>query len=278
MRKVSPKAAQKFEAKQIARIQQWRSRRLGRLARLTGWVTTPVVLALRAIIPHSAVEATLHGNIVVARRWARERATLRSLGASNFAELAGIELLQVDRAVRKVQSRATWMGAGIGMVSGVFGIFALPVGMAATLNLALRTIHRVGLCYGYATPTEGEHLFVYYTLSLAGYRGPEDKAVSLNAMRDLHAKTVLPPPAVTEARADSALDESTRHHAFAIAHHDFSREITKQLVTVRLLTAIPGIGAIVGLIVDTSYMRSVGRAARHAYQVRWLRDRGRWVE
>ncbi len=66
MRKVSPKAAQKFEAKQIARIQKWRSRRLGRLARLTGWATTPVVVALRAIIPHSAVEATLHGNIVVA--------------------------------------------------------------------------------------------------------------------------------------------------------------------------------------------------------------------
>jgi EcsC protein family len=279
MRKVSPKAAQKFEAKQIARIHKWRLRRLGWMPRLTGVVTAPVVLALRAIIPHSAVEATLHGNIVVARGWARERATLRSLGATSFGELAEIELLQVDRAVRKVQSRATWMGAGVGVVSGFFGIFALPIGMAATLNLALRTIHRVGLCYGYAAPTEGEHLFVYYTLSLAGYRGPEDKAVSLDAMRDLQAKTALPPPAVTEPpAAGEPLDDSTRHHAFAIAHHDFSREITKQLVTVRLLTAIPGIGAIVGLIVDTSYMRSVGRAARHAYQVRWLRDRGRWME
>jgi hypothetical protein len=278
MRKVSPKAAKKFEAKQIARIQKWQVRRLGRLARLTGWLTTPVVLALRAIIPHSAVETTLHGNIVVARRWARERATLRSLGASSFADLRDIELLQVDRAVRTVQGRATWMAAGIGMVSGVFGIFGLPIGMAATLNLALRTIHRVGLCYGYAAPTEAEHLFVYYTLSLAGYRGPEDKAVSLNAMRDLQAKTALPPPAVIEPPVAEPLDDSIRHHAFAIAHHDFSREITKQLVTVRLLTAIPGIGAVVGLIVDTSYMRSVGRAARHAYQVRWLRDRGRWPE
>ncbi len=200
------------------------------------------------------------------------------MGANSFAELAGIELLQADKAVRKVQSRATWMAAGIGMVSGVFGIFALPIGMAAMLNLALRTIHRVGLCYGYATPTEGEHLFVYYTLSLAGYRGPEDKAISLDAMRDLQAKTVLPPPAVTEAAAGEPLDDSVRHHAFDIAHHDFSREITKQLVTVRLLTAIPGIGAVVGLVVDTSYMRSVGRAARHAYEVRWLRDRGRWPD
>ncbi len=277
MRKVSPKTARRFEAKQIARIQKWRLRRLGRLARLTGWVTTPVVLALRAVIPHSAVEATLHGNIVVARRWARERATLRSLGASSFTELVEIELLQVDRAVRKVQSRATWMGGGIGVMSGLFGIFALPIGMAATLNLALRTIHRVGLCYGYAAPTEAEHLFVYYTLSLAGYRGPEDKAVSLEAMRDLQARTALPPAAVTDT-AIEPLDDSIRQHAFGIAHHDFSREITKQLVTVRLLTAIPGIGAVVGLIVDTSYMRSVGRAARHAYQVRWLRDRGRWVD
>jgi hypothetical protein len=279
MRKVSPKAAKKFEAKQVARIQYWRARRLGRLARLTGWATAPIVLALRVIIPHAAVEATLHGNIVVARGWARERATLRSLGAASFAELTGIELLQADRAVRKVQSRATWMAAGIGMVSGVFGIFALPVGMAATLNLALRTIHRVGLCYGYTAPTEAEHLFVYYTLSLAGNRAPEDKAVSLEAMRELQAKIALATPAATETpTAGEAVDHTVRQHAFGIAHHDFSREITKQLVIVRLLTAIPGIGAVMGLIVDTSYMRSVGRAARHSYQLRWLRERGRWQD
>ena len=71
---------------------------------------------------------------------------------------------------------------------------------------------------------------------------------------------------------------SIRQKVFTVAHHDFSREITKQLVDVRILTAIPGIGAIVGIIVDTNYMRSVGWAARHAYQLRWLSERSRLPE
>jgi EcsC protein family len=105
---------------------------------------------------------------------------------------------------------------------------------------------------------------------------PEHKAASLQAMRELQA-------AISAKRADSDLpqrpiDDAIRHKAFDIAHHDFSREITRQLVEVRILTSIPGIGGIVGLIVDTRYMGSVGRAARHAYQMRWLAERGRLPE
>ena len=275
MRKVSPKAARKYETRQVARIRKWRSRRPGWTARMVAKLTAPIVWMFRQIIPHGAVEATLHGNFWLARRWARERTTLRSLGASSFAELTEAELLHADRAVRKIHRRATYLAALIGVASGTFGIFALPVGMAAALNVALRTIHRIGLCYGYEAQTEAERLFIYYTLSLAGNRGPAEKSVSLDALRELQAKIALAAP---EPIAGELVDDKTRHHAFSIAHHDFSREITKQLVEVRLLTAIPGIGAVMGLIVDTNYMRSVGWAARHAYQLRWLRERGRWPE
>jgi hypothetical protein len=270
MRKVSPRAVKKFEAKQIARFRKWQTRRPGLTARTFAWLTKPVAWAVREIVPHNAVDAALNGNIVVARRWARERATLKSLGASQFAEVADGELLQIDRAVRKVQSRATYMAAGIGLAAGALGIFGLPLGIAAALNVALRTIHRVGLCYGYTEQTDAERLFVYYTLSLAGNRTPDEKALSLAALRELQA--------AISAASDGAVDEERRHHAIEIAHHDFTREITKQLVDVRLLTAIPGIGALIGLIVDTRYMSSVGWAARHAYQARWLRQKGRWPD
>jgi hypothetical protein len=275
MRKVSPKAARKYETKQVARIRKWHVSRPGLTARAVAKLTAPIVWMFRQVIPHGAVEATLHGNFWLARRWARERTTLRSLGASSFAELSDAELLQADRAVRKIHRRATYLAALIGVASGTFGIFALPVGMAAALNVALRTIHRIGLCYGYEAQTEAERLFIYYTLSLAGNRAPAEKTVSLDALRELQARIASAPP---EPVAGELVDDKTRHHAFTIAHHDFSREITRQLVEVRLLTAIPGIGAVMGLIVDTNYMRSVGWAARHAYQLRRLRERGRWPE
>ena len=284
MRKLSPKKVKKFEDRQVARFHKWHARRPGWMARLSAWLTAPIVWVFRQIIPHGAVEATLHGNFWLARRWARERTTLKALGASSFDELSNAELLHADRAVRKIHRRATWLAAVIGMVSGAFGFFALPVGMAAALNLALRTIHRIGLCYGYAAQTEAERLFIYYTLSLAGSRAPAEKSASLDALRELQARIAATAPAVAEEpsaaepSAAGPVDDKIRHHVFTIAHHDFSREITKQLVEVRLLTAIPGVGALVGLIVDTNYMRSVGWAARHAYQLRWLSERSRLPE
>jgi hypothetical protein len=273
MHRVSEKAAKKYEARQITRIHKWRQRRPGLIARTLGFLTTPIVYLFRRIIPPNAVEATLHGNMWLARRWARERKTLSSLGVSDVAELSMAELLHSDRAVRKIHRRAVWLAGSIGFVAGIFGIFALPVGMAGMLNVALRTIHRVGLCYGYPATNEAERLFIYYTLSLAGHRSPQEKAHSLAALRELQAMIAAAPP-----EPDAPVDASIRQKVFTIAHHDFSREITKQLVDVRILTAIPGIGAIVGIIVDTNYMRSVGWAARHAYQMRWLNERSRLPE
>jgi len=276
MRKVTERAAKKYEARQVRRIHRWQRRRPGRIARTIEFLVSPIVYLFRRIIPHSTVENILHGNLSVARRWAREGLTLRSLGVAHHNELSEAELLHSDRTVRRIHGRAVWMAASVGFVAGVFGIFALPVGMAAILNIALRTIHRIGLCYGYPAESEAERLFVYYTLSLAGNRRPEDKAVSIQAMRELLAAIAAKPPEPDQPHGP--LDDTLRHKAFTIAHHDFSREITKQLVEVRILTSIPGIGGLVSLIVDTRYMRSVGWAARHAYQLRWLEERGRLPE
>jgi EcsC protein family len=273
MRQVSAKAAKKHEARQVARFHKWRRKRPGLIVRTLDFLTRPVVYLFRRIIPHSTVERVLHSNLLLARRWARERTTLRTLGVSDLSELSTAELLHSDRAVRKVHSRAVWLAGTVGFVAGVFGIFALPLGMAAMLNIALRTIHRVGLCYGYPATNEAERLFIYYTLSLAGHRSPQEKAHSLAALRELQTMIAAAPP-----EPDAPVDASIRQKVFTVAHHDFSREITKQLVDVRILTAIPGIGAIVGIIVDTNYMRSVGWAARHAYQLRWLSERSRLPE
>jgi hypothetical protein len=285
MRRASTNAVRKYEAKQIARIQKWRQRRPGWMTRTTEWLTTPVVWTFHKIIPTDAVEATLEGNIWVAHRWTRERSALRALRASSFAELADSDLVRSDRVARKVHRGAIYLASSLGFVSGMFGFFALPVGMAGALNIALRTIRQIGLCYGYAAPSEAERLFAYYTLSLAGNRAPAEKTVSLDALRELQAMIAAAAPAATEDRAaspDQAPDKGAaakiRQHALGIAHHDFSREITKQLVQVRLLTSIPVIGAVIGVFVDANYIRSVGWAARHSYQLRWLRDRGRLLE
>lgn len=276
MRKVSEKSAKKYEARQVRRIHKWQRRRPGWIARTIEFLVSPIVYLFRRLIPHSTVENILHGNLAFARRWAREGKTLNSLGVAHHSELTAAELLHSDRTVRRIHGRAVWLAAGVGFGAGLFGIFALPVGMAAILNLALRTIHRIGLSYGYPADSEAERLFVYYTLSLAGNRRPEDKEVSLQAMRELQAAI-----AAKQQQPDQPLGTVTdtlRHKALDIAHHDFSREITKQVVEVRILTSIPGIGGIVGLIVDTRYIRSVGWAARHAYQLRWLEERGRLPE
>jgi hypothetical protein len=276
MGQVSEKRVRKYEARQVRRIHKWQRRRPGWIARTIEFLVSPIVWLFRKVIPHSTVENILHGNLTVARRWAREGKTLQSLGVAHHSELTERELLHSDRTVRRIHGRAVWLAAGAGFASGIFGIFALPIGMAAILNIALRTIHRIGLCYGYPAESEAERLFVFYALSLAGNRRPEDKAASLQAMRELRA--AMAAEAAETDQPPGPIDDALRNKAVHVAHHDFSREITRQLVEVRILTSIPGIGGIVGLIVDTRYISSVGWAARHAYQLRWLEERGRLPE
>jgi hypothetical protein len=264
-----------YEARQIAAIRRWQTKRSSMAGRIVGVAMKPVGWVAQRIVPAGAIEGALRGNMWLAEKWADSRGVLRDLQAESFDEVAQLDLERLDRAADSVRNWATAYGGAVGGVNGGVGLLAAPVGIPAIINIALRTIHKIGLCYGYAHADETEKLFVFEVLRLAGAMGPLEKATALLALRQLE---VIIAKQSFKKMAENAAQNATGKEAFVIFIREFANGIGIQLTRNRLLMAVPLVGGGVGLLIDRNYIRSVGWAARCAYQERWLRERGKWPE
>ena len=269
---ISPEDAA-YEAHQVAQIRQWQDRRSGLVGRMLSKVTQPAGWLLRRIVPPGAVEGALRGGLWLADRWADQHRILRDLGAKNFRDLAGFPLSRLDREADSVHNWAIAYGAGVGGVQGAAGLLAAPVGVPAVINVALRTIRKIGLCYGYQELDEAEKIFIFHVLALAGSHDQAEKAASLLALRELQ---ILIAKRTFKSMAEKAASDAFSKEALVIAIREFGKRIGVQMTRNRLLMAVPIAGGGVGLLLDGNYIRNVGHAARFSYQERWLRDRGRW--
>lgn len=59
---------------------------------------------------------------------------------------------------------------------------------------------------------------------------------------------------------------------------NIARSLSINLTKRKMLQAIPVVGAVVGALTNISFIQDVAVAARRAYQERWLKDNGRWIE
>lgn len=267
-----------YEARETGAIKRWRRQNASLVSRVVGKTMGPIGWMFRKIIPAGAIEGALHGGMWLAEQWADKDGVLRDLHAESFEELAGYDLERLDRAADNVHNWAIAYGGGVGLANGTAGFIAIPLGVPALMNVAMRTIRKIGLCYGYDGLTEEEKLFIFNVMILAGAGGPAEKTAALLALRELQ---VLIAKETFKAMAAKAAGDSlgkVSKEAFVIAVREFGKRIGIQMTRNRLLMAVPVVGGGVGLLVDGNYIRNIGWAARRAYQERWLRDRGRWPE
>lgn len=238
----------------------------------------PIGWVFRKIIPAGAIEGALHGGMWLAELWADKDGVLRDLQAESFDDLADYDLDRLDRAADNVHNWAIAYGSGVGLANGAAGFIAIPLGVPGLINIAMRTVRKIGLCYGYDNLTEEEKLFIFNVMVLAGASGPAEKAASLLALRELQVMIVTQTFKSMAAKAAGDSLGKFSAEGFVIAVREFGKRIGIQMTRNRLLMAVPIVGGGVGLLVDGNYIRNIGWAARRAYQERWLRDRGRWPE
>jgi EcsC protein family len=267
--------ARAHEAKQIAEIKGWEASGNSFARRALAVLTHPAGWIFRKVVPPGAIQGALHGNMWLAERWADQSSVLRDTQAERFSDLANFDLSRLDRVANNVHDWAVAYGGGVGLANGVGGLFAAPLGIPGIINIATRTIRKIGLCYGYDDLSETEKVFIFQTLALAGASGPAEKAAALLALRELQ---VMIAKQAFKAMAARAAESSLSKEAFIIMLRQFGKQIGVQLTRNRLLMAVPIVGGGVGLLVDGNYIRTVGWTARRVYQKRWLQDRGRWPD
>src|SRR5258706_3547246 len=75
------------------------------------------------------------------------------------------------------------LGGAAGAVFGVAGAAGLILDMPTLLTLALRTVHRIGCCYGETPAADEERLLGLAVFALVCANSAEEKRLALNALR-----------------------------------------------------------------------------------------------
>jgi hypothetical protein len=227
---------------------------------------------MRGVIPVGAIEGALHANMWLADRWVYEHKVLRDLGAANFQELRYYDLERLDRASGNVHDWAIAYAGAAGGAAGAGGIvFAVP-GIAAVINISLRTIRKIGLCYGYADVDDIERRFIYNVLALGGADQAE-KLASLTAIREIQ---VMVTRQTFKSMAEKAMQDKMSKEALVTTIRSVAQRLGYQMTRKRILMSVPLVGGGIGLFLDGNYLRNIGWAATRSYQHRWFLDNGKW--
>ncbi len=181
-------------------------------------------------------------------------------GVSDFRQLSNEPLETCDRLASKVSTRSehaaivegTVPALGGFLLPGVGGLAGAVIDTPILLDASLRSIRRIGHCYGYPLETKCDRLFVLGILDVAQADVPSERTRELAQIARLASANY--------SSEDSAICLDHLHHS---------------IVDDLPLEAVPFIGDVCSIVLDFAFLHQVNNAARRAFQERWLFDHGK---
>jgi len=242
-----------YEAARVREIAAWKSTRVSRLAEIIDTVTAPVTWAVGHFIPRKAVTKVVTSMEWVAHRSDPVNEVLQAAGVGSLAELHQGRLEECDALASMFTARAERFAVVESAASGFGGpLFHVP----AQLIAALRSITRIGHCYGYELDDAAGQAMVLDILEVATLDSLEERQ---RLIERLHA-------AIDRQEGELPGGEDLLHRA------------SRNLIAEEAVDLIPVVGTAVSFLFDSQFMHGVDEAARRIFQERWLRDHGRVEE
>jgi len=273
-RKLSNFILNEYENKQVELIKDWEQQVPGVVSKGVGLLAKPAVWLVQKVVPQSAIRAALNAANGAGKKLADERDILRDGNVATIEALRSQSLETSDRLANEVHNWAIGMATAEGGAAGVTGVAGIAVDVPAILTLALRTIHKIGLCYGYRADTKEEQDFVLSILSAAGSNSQKEKTQALLALKTIEVVVQKQTWKEIERRAGQQAGKELG----IIAIKNLCKQLGINLTKRKALQVIPGVGAAVGAAVNADFLRDVGYAARRVYQKRWLEENGKWKD
>ncbi len=256
-----------YEEKQVAGIRAWKAEEPGVVSQAVGFVTAPVAWLVNRIIPDAAIRGVLAGANRAAEALADEADILRDGGVTTIEGMSSRPLEICDNVANSVHNWAIGLGTGMGGGLGAAGLPGLIADMPATITLALRTIHKVGLCYGFRCTNEAEAQIVLGILAASGANSVAEKAAALATLRSVQVAIAKQ---TWKAMAEKAANSTLSREAGIIGIRSLAKQLGVNLTKRKALQAIPIVGAGVGASSTAWYIREVGWAARRSFQERHM--------
>ena len=258
-----------YEKQELLEIGKWKSEEPGVASKVVGTLVKPLVLATEKVIPQAAIEGALMASGTAAE-WMTDTSDVKRDGqVEAIAELRTKNLQLSDELSDGVRNWAIGLAAAEGLLTGTVGLPGLIADIPVLVTLCLRTINKIGLCYGYEPDTEENRRFVLGVLASVGANSVEEKAAAIAFLRRLQVMLVQK---AWKMLTDEAVAKKLSEAAFTMGIEQLAKQLGINITKRAALKVIPLIGLVVGGAVNAAFVRDVGWAARRAFQERWLME------
>ena len=275
-----------YEQAQVARIKRWKLNEPGKVAgslktagefmryvtRPLKIVTAPLSKALTTIISDKPVVVALGAANDLGKWLVDEKDILVRAGVNSLDRIGDLGLKASDRMAEQVRGWATGLAGMEGFATGSAGFLLMGVDIVVLISLSFRTIHKMGLCYGYRLEgTQGER-FALCVLAAATADGPQKRATALSLVKKIESNLL-------EESIDGLIKRSARRYiagrGLFFTGKGAAQHFGIHMGRGKLMQLAPLVGAAVGGVSNVIHMNKVGWAARRMFQERWLKDRGK---
>ena len=264
-----------YEQGQIKEIKAWKEERPGVVTVAMGKVLAPLLWLVQKIIPAKAIQGVLSGANAVAQWAADEGDIIRDGKVSSIGDLRKADIKVCDELANSVHNWAIGLATGEGAGTGAGGVFLLAADIPLIITIALRTIHKIGLCYGYRLTGQNEQQFIFGILAASGANTMEEKIAALLNLKSFEQMIANQ---TWRAIGEKAIEAELSKEGVVVAARALAKQLGVNLTRRKMLQAIPVIGAAVGASVNGWYIKEVGWAARRAFQERWLIENDKVID
>lgn len=264
-----------YEAEQVKKIKKWKNSKPGVVSNAMSKAAAPVVSVINVVIPEAAIRGALEGANEVGRLLADTKGIVRKSQLNSIEDLRYVDLKICDKLANEVQGWAVGVAAVEGGATGIYGAFGTVVDIPAVTTLAMRTIHKIGLCYGFECKTEEDKQFALGILSISGSNSVKEKNLALAKLKSIHTTIAKETwKKISEKAANNRLsDEATIMMIKKVA-----KKLGINLTKRKALQILPLVSVVVGSSSNAWFMKEVSNAAKRAFQERWLIENGKIID
>jgi hypothetical protein len=265
-----------YEKIQVADIEAWKNLEPSVVSQAFDFVAYPATWLIQKTIPGATIQRILTAANLLAHGITDTGNILNEGGVCKICDLKNKNLLLSDEIANRIHNSAIGIAVAEGGVTGTAGIFGLVVDIPAIITLALRTIHKVGLCYGYECYSEMEKNFVLGILSASSANSMSEKVAAITTLSSIQV-------AIAKQTWKKVMGETTAVQELSkggsvIAARTLAKQLGVNITKRKALQMIPVFGAGVGASVNGWYIKDVGWAARRTFQERWLIENKKLTE
>ncbi|MBF0442703.1 MAG: EcsC family protein [Oligoflexales bacterium] len=256
-----------YELKQKEKIQSWKKKDPAVAFFSANFLFLPFGRLIMAFLPLKAIQKSLELANNLAIQITDKEDILRAANVHDVSELKTKSLELSDKLAENAHRWSITLAGVEGGTTGALGFMGIAADIPAIVTLALRTIQRIGICYGYESKTEEDKLFVLSILALSGANEMSEKIcaiTALNTFRSILARQISEES--VKKGAESALSKEVAFLTVQNLAKQLGINITKR----KALQLIPVVGAAIGASTNGWFIREVGWAARRTYQELWL--------